>query len=93
MKLKQTGIMRITGTSIHIMHHARISVVRWTVVHILQRTVIIAIIKRKIAHRVSFLFLCLRAIKRVHIAIEKVTTAWSEGNDVDGRNWWRIVSS
>ena len=39
------------------------------------------------------MFLCLWAINRVHIAIEKVTTAWSDGNDVEGRKLCKIVSS
>jgi hypothetical protein len=77
--------MRIIGIKSHIIVPAKMSVVRCTVVQILQRTVIIAIKKRKYAHIDSFLFLCLCAINRVPIAIENVTTAWSDGKDVDGR--------
>ena len=75
------------------MVHAKISVVRWTFVQILHNTVIIAIKKRKYPRRINFLFLCLCAISHVHIATENVTTAWSDGNEVDGRKLWRIVSS
>ena len=73
--------------------HAKISVVRCTFVPILQRTVMIATGNKQKDHRFSFLFLCLCAISHVHIATENVTTAWSEGNEVDGRKLWRIVSS
>jgi hypothetical protein len=37
--------------------------------------------------------LCLCAISHVHIATEKVTTAWSDGNDVEGKKLCRMVSS
>lgn len=81
------------GTNIQTENHAMISVGRWTQTIILENHIIRENHKNIIQSRVIFLsFFSIHRIN-IHTANPMDMAAWSDGNDDDGKNWCKKVSS
>ena len=83
----------IKGIIIHIANHQRISVGRWTQTIILENHIINENTKNTIHNRVYFLSLFFIHRINNHIANHIDMAAWSDGNELFGKNLCNIVSS